>query len=98
MAATDTHTVTRQETKTPNLWKVVLHNDDYTPMEFVVRVLVDLFDKPLDEAQRLMLTVHERGKASVSVYTREVAMAKTSMVNRIAADHGHPLLTTCEVA
>jgi len=80
------------------MWKVILHNDDFTPMEFVVQVLLQIFGKDLEEATRLMLTVHESGKATVGLYTKEVATTKVMQTQRAAEVYGHPLLSTTEEA
>jgi ATP-dependent Clp protease adaptor protein ClpS len=80
----------------PKMWKVVLHNDDYTTMEFVIEVLVAYFGKSRDEAMHLMLYVHTRGRAVAGVYTREVAETKVELATEYARKNGHPLLVTME--
>lgn len=91
-------TETKHAVKTPSFWKIVMHNDDYTPMDFVVEVLMHVFHKPEDEAQVLMMRIHQTGRANIGLYTREVALAKTDLVRKLAEDHGHPLLVTAEEA
>lgn len=86
----------RTRTEKPRLYKVLLHNDDYTTMEFVVDVLVRFFSKSRDEAMHLMLYVHTRGRAVAGVYTREVAETKVATVTDYAQQNGHPLLVTME--
>jgi len=81
--------------KRPPLYKVVLLNDDYTPMEFVVEVLQRFFNKDREEAIRVMLAVHTKGKAGCGVYSRDVAETKAAQVNDFSREHGHPLL--CEM-
>ena len=87
---------TRQETKKPELFKVLLLNDDYTPMEFVVHVLERFFAKTREEATRIMLHVHRRGVGVCGVYTFEVAETKVTQVIDFARRHEHPLQCTLE--
>ena len=80
----------------PKRFRVLLHNDDYTPMEFVVDVLQHVFHRPLAEATRIMLDVHHRGIGVAGVYPREVAETKASQVREQARAQGMPLLVTTE--
>ena len=89
-------TKTRPKTKRPNLYKVLLLNDDYTPMEFVVHVLEKFFSKGREEATRIMLHVHHKGVGICGVYTYEVAETKVTQVMDFARQHGHPLQCTME--
>jgi ATP-dependent Clp protease adaptor protein ClpS len=98
MSDVDTSTVTKIEIKTPSMWKVLIFNDDFTTMEFVVQVLTQIFNKSEEEATALMLTVHEQGKATVGLYTKEVAQTKVALTTRAAETYGHPLLTVAEEA
>ena len=75
---------------------MLLHNDDYTTMEFVVMVLVTVFAKNSDEATRIMLNVHHQGIGIAGVYTREVAETKVAIVHRLARRHQFPLKCTLE--
>lgn len=84
--------------KRPPLYRVVMHNDDYTPMDFVVDVLQRFFSLPRDRAVQVMLTVHTRGKAVAGTYNVQIAETKTSQVNEYARAHQHPLLCTMEKA
>lgn len=84
------------EVKHPPLFAVIMHNDDYTTMDFVVDVLERFFHKERPEAMSIMLEVHERGRARVAVYTREVAESKADKVGQYAKKHGHPLKCTFE--
>lgn len=86
------------KTKKPPLYKVVLLNDDYTPMEFVVHILEHFFDMPREKATRIMLHVHTQGKGVCGVFTREIAETKVVHVNDYARKHDHPLLCSMEVA
>ena len=84
--------------KQPPLYKVVLLNDDYTPMEFVVEVLESFFGMGREKATQIMLHVHTRGKGVCGVYSRDVAETKVHQVNQYARAHQHPLLCTLEQA
>ena len=79
----------------PPLYQVVLLNDDYTPMEFVVYVLEHFFNKGREEATQIMLTVHTKGKGTCGVYSRDIAETKAHQVNVFARENEHPLL--CEI-
>lgn len=81
----------------PPLYKVIMLNDDYTPMEFVVHVLEKFFSLNRPTATRVMLEVHTQGKGVCGIFTREVAETKVSQVNAYARDHDHPLLSTLEL-
>jgi ATP-dependent Clp protease adaptor protein ClpS len=82
--------------KRPAMYRVIMLNDDYTPMEFVVEVLLGFFNKSPEQATHIMLTVHTKGSAVCAIYTRDVAETKAALVNQYARDCQHPLL--CEVA
>lgn len=87
---------TEHDTKEPPMYKVLLHNDDYTTMEFVVHVLMAVFNKPIDEATRIMLNVHRKGVGVCGMYTFEVAETKVMTVTRLARENGHPLKCSME--
>ena len=89
-------TKTRPKTKKPSLYKVLLLNDDYTPMEFVVLVLQRFFSKGQEDATRIMLHVHQKGVGICGVYTYEVAETKVTQVMDFARNHQHPLQCTME--
>ncbi|MBI2719828.1 MAG: ATP-dependent Clp protease adapter ClpS [Rhizobiales bacterium] len=93
-----TGVITRTEVKTkkPSLYKVLLLNDDYTPMEFVVHVLERFFGKGREEATRIMLHVHQKGVGICGVYTFEVAETKVTQVMDFSRNHQHPLQCTME--
>jgi ATP-dependent Clp protease adaptor protein ClpS len=84
-------TKTRPVTKKPHLYKVLLLNDDYTPMEFVVHVLEKYFNKGREDATRIMYQVHQKGAGVCGVYTFEVAETKVAQVMDFARQHQHPL-------
>lgn len=88
----------RPRLKRPPMYKVVLLNDDYTPMEFVVEVLEKFFRMDRSKATQIMLHVHTRGKGICGVFTYEIAETKVAMVNQYSRDHQHPLLCTMEEA
>ena len=81
----------------PPLYKVLLMNDDYTPMEFVVGVLVEFFQMPVEKATQIMLKVHTEGKAVCGVYSRDVAETKAQQVNEFSRENQQPLLCHVEV-
>ncbi len=87
---------TRQETKKPQLYKVLLLNDDYTTMEFVVEILESVFHKQPAEAYRIMIAVHTQGKGLCGVYPHEVAETKVDAVMERAREHGFPLRAAME--
>jgi len=84
--------------KKPPLYRVVLLNDDYTPMEFVVEVLELIFGMDREQATRIMLEVHTKGKGICGVYTYEIAETKVAQVSSFAQQNQHPLLSTMEEA
>ncbi len=87
---------TKVKTKKPSMYKVLLLNDDYTPMEFVVHVLERFFNKNREDATQIMLHVHRRGVGVCGVYTYEVAETKVTQVIDFARRHEHPLQCTLE--
>ena len=93
---TGTATLTKPKTKKPSMYKVLMLNDDYTPMEFVVHVLERFFSKSREEATRIMLHVHQKGVGICGVYTYEVAETKVTQVMDMARKHQHPLQCTLE--
>jgi ATP-dependent Clp protease adaptor protein ClpS len=91
-------TKTRAKTQKPSLYKVLLLNDDYTPMEFVVMVLKRFFKMDIDEATRVMLHVHQKGVGVCGIFTYEVAETKVTQVMDFARKNQHPLQCTLEKA
>jgi len=91
-----TVTKTKPKTKKPSMWKVLLMNDDYTPMEFVVFVLERYFNKSQEEATQIMLHVHQRGIGVCGVFPYEVAETKVGQVVDVARQNQHPLQCTME--
>ena len=88
----------RPETKKPPLYRVLLLNDDYTPMEFVVEVLESFFQMDRAKATQVMLHVHTRGRGVCGVFTRDIAETKVAQVNDYSRSNQHPLLCTMEEA
>lgn len=82
--------------KRPPMYAVVLLNDDYTPMDFVIEILQQYFALNLDQATQVMLTVHYEGKGEAGVYPRDIAETKANQVNNYARSQGHPLLCQIE--
>jgi len=87
---------TKPVTKKPSMYKVILLNDDYTPMEFVVYVLQKIFNKNQEEATQIMLHVHQKGLGVCGIFTYEVAEVKSKMVVDFAKKNQHPLQSTVE--
>ncbi len=86
----------RQTTETPRLYRVILHNDDYTTQEFVVYVLQQFFRKDSTEARHIMLKAHISGRAIIAVYTKDIAESKVQQVMDYARENDSPLLLTAE--
>lgn len=82
----------------PRMYRVILHNDHYTTMDFVVEVLISVFHKPAAEATRIMLDVHRKGKGICGVYTYDIASSKVSLVHSMAKDREFPLRCSMEEA
>ena len=88
----------RPEVARPPLYSVIILNDDYTPMDFVVEVLVRFFSLDVERATQIMLHVHTRGRGVCGIYSREVAESKVAQVNDYSRMNQHPLLCTMEKA
>jgi ATP-dependent Clp protease adaptor protein ClpS len=95
-SGTSIATRTRPKTKRPALYRVLLLNDDYTPMEFVVHVVEKFFQKGREEATQIMLHVHQHGVGECGIYTYEVAETKVTQVMDFARKHQHPLQCVME--
>ena len=87
---------TRVNTKKPSMYKVLMLNDDYTPMEFVIQVLESFYNKAHEEATQIMLHVHQKGVGTCGVYTYEIAETKVNQTMDLAQQHQHPLQCTIE--
>ena len=87
----------KTEIKEPRLYKVLLHNDDYTSMEFVIAILESVFHKTANDATRIMLNVHNEGVGIAGVYTREICETKISVVHQLAKKNEFPLRCSMEI-
>jgi len=87
-----------EKVKEPEEYRVILLNDDYTTMEFVVAVIITIFHKGLAEATNIMLDVHKKGRGIVGIYPFDIATTKVEQVHRLAQDNGYPLKCTMEKA
>ncbi len=100
MTSSDTRTRKRSSSKskedTPPMYKVILYNDDYTSMEFVVAILMDVFGKSLEKATQMMLNIHNKGKQVCGIYPRQIAETKVAAVHSLAGSKGFPLKSTME--
>ena len=94
---TDVIVKAKPKTKRPSLYKVLLLNDDYTPMEFVVHVLERFFGMDREKATQIMLAVHTQGSAVVGIFPRDIAETKSEEVNQYAQENQHPLQSTIEM-
>ena len=94
--STLTETRSAQRLERPRLWRVLLHNDDYTTQDFVVWVLESIFHKPRGEAYSIMMSVHRSGLGIAGIYTRDVADTKLRATKQLAEEHEFPLLVTME--
>jgi len=92
----ETATRTRDEVKEPSMFRVLLHNDDYTTMAFVVQILLAVFQKPVEEATRIMLNVHMNGIGLCGIYPYDVAETKVATVQATAREYDFPLKCTME--
>lgn len=90
--------VVKRKVAPPPMYKVMLNNDDYTPMDFVIEVLINFFNMDLEKANQLMLTVHYQGRAVCGIFTAEIAETKVMQVNQYARKHQHPLMCSMEQA
>lgn len=88
----------RVQTDEPPMYQVVLLNDDFTPMDFVISILTSIFSMSLEQAEQVMLEVHHKGRGICGVYTRDIAETRVAQVNQVAREHEHPLLCVMERA
>ena len=94
----DLLTQDRADIRRPRLYKVLLHNDDYTTMDFVVMILAEIFHKSINDAVEIMLNVHNNGIGIAGIYTREICESKIDAVHTLAEQYEYPLLCTMEIA
>lgn len=98
MAQTKTEIRAQTTITYPNRYNVVFWNDDFTPMDFVIQLLVEVFNKSLDQASDITMEIHNNGKAVAGTYSKEIAEQKTHEASVITRHSGHPLNITCEVS
>ena len=98
LGETDVNVQQKPKLQEPRLFRVILHNDNYTTMDFVVKVIVSVFHKPAAEATRIMLDVHKKGYGVVGVYTWDIASTKVTQVHEMARESEFPLRASCEEA
>ena len=89
--------IAEPELKRPPMYKVILLNDDYAPMEFVVHILESFFSMNREKATQIMLVVHSEGSAVVGIFPRDIAETKSEQVNTYAQENNHPLMSTVEM-
>jgi len=94
----ETDAETGQEIREPKMYRVLLHNDDYTTMDFVIEVLVSVFHKPAAEATRIMLDVHKKGIGICGVYTYDIAQSRVALVHQLARRSEFPLKCSIDEA
>jgi|SRR6056300_949574 len=96
MVNTQSSTISRTDLRFPSSYNVVFINDDYTPMDFVIQVLVEIFDKSLEDAKQITLDVHEKGKGIAGTYNFELAEQKKAETVNVSRNNGHPLSVVVE--
>ena len=89
--------LSKPELKRPPMYKVILMNDDYTPMEFVIHILENFFSMEREKATQIMLKVHTEGSAVVGIYPRDIAETKSEQVNNYSQENSHPLISVIEM-
>ena len=96
MARSKSKTIQKTELKYPDRFNVIIINDDYTPMEFVIKLLLEIFNKNIEQAKQLTIEIHEKGKAIVGSYNQEIGEQKVQEVTLISRHNGHPLKSILE--
>ena len=96
MAKAKSRTIQKTELKYPDRFNVIILNDDFTPMDFVIKLIIEVFNKNIEQAKDLTVQIHEKGKVIVGSYNLEIAEQKVQEVTMISRHHGHPLKTTME--
>jgi|TARA_B100000073_G_scaffold307803_1_gene278392 ATP-dependent Clp protease adaptor protein ClpS len=96
MARSKTKTITKTELKYPDRFNVIILNDDYTPMDFVIKLLIEVFNKTIEQAQDITMEIHNSGKGIAGSYNLEIGEQKVSEVTLISRHHGHPLKSLLE--
>ena len=93
---TQVDTIVKTKVTVPSRWSVILHNDDYTPMEFVVMILREVFNKPFDQATEITLHIHNHGRGVAGTYPKDIASSKVSEADLIRKAYKHPLRISME--
>lgn len=96
MARSKSKTIQKTELKYPDRFNVVIINDDYTPMEFVIKLLLEIFNKNIEQAKQLTIEIHEKGKAIAGSYNQEIGEQKVQEVTLISRHNGYPLKSLLE--
>ena len=96
MARSKSKTIQKTELKYPDRFNVIIINDDYTPMEFVIKLLLEIFNKNIEQAKQLTIEIHEKGKAIVGSYNQEIGEQKVQEVTLISRHNGYPLKSLLE--
>ena len=96
MARAKSKTIQKTELKYPDRYNVILLNDDFTPMDFVIKLIIEVFNKNIEQAKDLTVQIHDKGKAIVGSYNQEIGEQKVNEVTLISRHHGHPLKSILE--
>jgi|TARA_B100001093_G_scaffold355878_1_gene340446 ATP-dependent Clp protease adaptor protein ClpS len=96
MARAKSKTIQRTELKYPDRFNVIILNDDFTPMDFVIKLIIEVFNKNIEQAKDLTVKVHKDGKAIVGTYNQEIGEQKVNEVTLLSRHHGHPLKSIME--
>jgi ATP-dependent Clp protease adaptor protein ClpS len=96
MARAKSKTIQRVELKYPDRFNVIILNDDFTPMDFVIKLIIEVFNKNIEQAKDLTVQVHKNGKAIVGTYNQEIGEQKVNEVTLLSRHHGHPLKSIME--
>jgi ATP-dependent Clp protease adaptor protein ClpS len=96
MARSKSKTIQKVELKYPDRFNVIILNDDFTPMDFVIKLIIEVFNKNIEQAKQLTVEIHEKGKAIVGIYNQEIGEQKVNEVTLVSRHHGHPLKSILE--
>ena len=96
MAKAKSRTINKTELKYPDRFNVIILNDDFTPMDFVIKLIIEVFNKNIEQAKQLTIDIHDKGKAIVGSYNQEIGEQKVNEVTLISRHHGHPLKSSLE--
>ena len=96
MARSKSKTIQKVELKYPDRFNVIILNDDHTPMDFVIKLIIEVFNKNIEQAKHLTVEIHEKGKAIVGIYNQEIGEQKVNEVTLVSRHHGYPLKSILE--